>query len=209
VLSFRDGGINGGTGTLDLTGGNTYTGDTNIDGGVLKVNGSITSNTFVNSGGTLAGTGVVQGNVTNTEGTVSPGDPTGTLTVTGNYTQAQFATLMIQIAGESAGQFSVLNVLGNADLNGTLNPVLLDGFIPMIGQTFTFLDYAGLTGAFSRIENLNFDNMHWEITYGDTMAILTAEAGPGVPDQGSTFLLLTLSLLGLVIYQQQLRCKHA
>ena len=37
----------------------------------------------------------------------------GVLTVVHNYTQAQFATLMIQIAGANTGQFSVLNVLGN------------------------------------------------------------------------------------------------
>ncbi len=48
---------------------------------------------------------------------------------------------MVQIAGESAGQFSVLNVLGTTDLNGTLDPVLLNGFIPMIGDSFVFLNY--------------------------------------------------------------------
>ncbi len=216
---IQDGGQGGGTGgsltkigmgILDLTGANTYTGDTNINGGVLKVNGSISSNTFVNSGGTLAGTGTVQGNVTNNNGgTVSPGDAPGTLTINGNYTQAQFATLMIQIAGDSAGQFSVLNVLGHADLNGTLEPVLLNGFIPMIGDSFVFLNYASLTGAFSRIENPVFNNgtERWEVTYQSTDAILTATKN--VPDQSSTLLLLTLSLLGLVTYRQSLRHKRA
>ena len=115
-------------------------------------------------------------------------------------------TLLINIAGESAGQFSVLNVLGNADLNGTLNPVLLDGFIPTIGQTFTFLDYASLTGEFSGIENQVFNNgtEGWSVTYESTFAVLTAVAVvPGVPDQASTLLLLTLSLLGLVTYRQK------
>ena len=195
-----------GTGTLDLTGANTYTGDTNINRGVLKVDGSITSNTVVN-GGTLAGMGTVNGNMIN-NATVSPGDAPGTLTINGTYTQAQFATLMIQIAGGSAGQFSVLNVLGNADLNGTLDPVLLDGFIPMIGQTFTFLNYAGLTGEFSRIKNEVFNNgtERWSITYQSTDAILTATKN--VPDQASTLLLLTLSLLGLVTYHQSLRRRE-
>ena len=90
---------------------------------MLQVDGSIASNTFVNHRGTLAGTGTISGNVTN-NGRVSPGSAAspGMLTVTDNYTQAQYATLMIQIAGASAGQFSVLNVLGTANLNGNSTP---------------------------------------------------------------------------------------
>jgi hypothetical protein len=67
------------------------------------------------------------------------------------------------------------------------------------------MNYGSLFGAFSTIKDLNFDDMHWSVTYQPTYAVLTAEAGRAVPDLGSTLLLLTLSLLGLVGLQANLR----
>jgi autotransporter-associated beta strand protein len=200
-----------GNGTLILAGANTYTGDTNVNRRVLQVDGSITSNTFVNRRGTLAGMGTIQGNLMNRDfGRVRPGGALGApgmLSVTGNYTQTQYASLMIQIAGTSAGEFSVLNVLGNANLNGNLDPVLLNGFIPTIGESFIFLNYVSFTGAFSQIRNQVFDHgtKQWSVIYQNTYAMLTVEPHtPGVPDQGSTLLLLMLGLFGLVAYRRQL-----
>jgi autotransporter-associated beta strand protein len=210
---IEDGGIGGslikiGSGTLNLTGANTYTGDTTINGGVLKVDGSLTSNTFVHNGGTLAGTGAVDGAVTG-HGIVRPGDPIGTLTVN-TYSQPMGSgRLLIDIADTSTGEFSVLNVLGSANVNGFLDPVLLNGFIPSVGDEFTFLNYESVSGAF-RIQNAGiFDNgmERWVVTYQATDAVLTATRN--VPDPGSTLLLLTCSLLGLMTYRQKCVARAA
>jgi hypothetical protein len=67
-----------------------------------------------------------------------------------------------------------------------------------------FLNYASFTGGFSRILHQVFNNgtEQWSVIYQNNHAIVTVEAH--VPDQGSTFLLLTLALLGLVAYRRQL-----
>ena len=120
------------------------------------------------------------------------------------------STLLIEIAGPNSGQLSVLDVLGNANVSGFLLPVLQNGFVPTIGESFTFMDYSALTGTFF-IHDPNIDDVmeHWNITYQPNAAILTVAPGNvPVPDQAPTLLLLTLSLL-VVTYRDSLLGKRA
>ena len=76
----------------------------------------------------------------------------------------------------------------------------------MVGESFTFMDYSALTGTFF-IRDRNIDNAmeHWNVTYQPNNAILTVALGNvPVPDRGSTFVLLTLSLLGLTAFRGSL-----
>jgi VPDSG-CTERM motif len=97
-----------------------------------------------------------------------------------------------------------LNVLGTANLSGRLDAVLLNGFVPAVGDSFTFLTAAAVNGTlFMRKRNIDNLAEHWDISYLPTFALLTVAAGNvPVPDQGSTFVLLTLGLLGLVMCRQ-------
>jgi hypothetical protein len=80
----------------------------------------------------------------------------------------------------------------------------LNGFVPTIGDSFTFLNYASFTGFF-HVKHQVFNNgmFQWSVIYEDNHSILTV--GPNtILDQGSTLLLLTLGLLGLVTFRRQL-----
>jgi autotransporter-associated beta strand protein len=88
-----------GTGTLTLTGANSYTGDTNVANGKLVVNGSVASSVRILKSGTFGGTVVVNGNLTNL-GKLAPGNSPGTTTISGNYIEA--GTLDIEVWGLTA-----------------------------------------------------------------------------------------------------------
>lgn len=93
--SVYSGSINGtgmlgknGTGTLTLSGSNSYSGATTIDAGTLRVNGSISNSAVtIGSGGTLAGSGAVGNTIISSGARISPGNSPGILD-TGDLTLA-------------------------------------------------------------------------------------------------------------------------
>jgi fibronectin-binding autotransporter adhesin len=144
-----------GGGTLVLAGANDYSGDTNVNGGSLIVEGSIASiNTFVNPSGLLGGTGIIGGNVSNA-GVVSPGISPGTLTISSNYTQSGAGTLRIEIAGLAPAEHDLLAIGGSAALDGTVQLVRLNNFSLDLGERVVFLTAgAGVNGTFATADGL-------------------------------------------------------
>jgi autotransporter-associated beta strand protein len=108
-----------GPGSLQLSGTNTFTGPTNLDGGSLIVTGSISGSAVtITDGGILSGTGITGAVAANSGATISPGLSPGVLTV-GALTMSAGSILSIEINGLAPGtEYDQLNVNGTVDITG-------------------------------------------------------------------------------------------
>jgi fibronectin-binding autotransporter adhesin len=130
--------IKAGTGTLTLSGNNTYSGPTTVQAGTLLVTGALTDSAVTLTGGTLAGAGSVKG-ITASGGAVSPGTNSGILRSTGNVALQAGATFAVELNGTTPGSgHDQLDVTGTVNLgNATLQATL--GFTPAIGNQIVII----------------------------------------------------------------------
>ncbi len=133
------------------------------------------------SGITLAGTGRLGQAVTIAGGgAVNPGNgpgTTGTLSAFSDVLFASGATDDVELGGTSAGSFDQIVSGGTVNLNSdagtgaTLKLSLVNGFVPVKGQTFTVIQYNGSTGTAGTFAGLPEGSLftaagiHFAITY--------------------------------------------
>jgi hypothetical protein len=128
----------------------------NDAGGTLTVNANFSVPNLLNSGTLDLANGVtLTSNVTNFGILDLGGVNVGVATISGNYTQTSAGTLNIRLGGTSAGQHDQLNITGSASLSGTLNVSVVNGYVPQVGDSLTFLTYASISGDFTSENGLN------------------------------------------------------
>jgi outer membrane autotransporter protein len=175
-----------GSGAFVLDGDSAaFTGTTEVAGGLLEVGDAGTpqaalgGSVAVDTGGTLRGHGSVLGNVSNS-GTVAPGGSIGTLTIGGNYTQANGATLAIEVSPTAASQ---LKVNGSATLHGVLAITYDPG--TYTATQYTLVSAAqGVSGAFDGTTSTGASNLGKltpSLAYGANAVSLVLAAGQTDP----------------------------
>ena len=156
-----------GSGTIILTGNNTYSGATTVSAGELRINGSASSSALtVNSGAKLSGTGTVGQVTINNGGEISPGsNSVGTLT-TGSLILNNSSVLNFEL-GTSSDQ---IIVNGNLTLNGILNITNSGGFD---AGDYTLITYTGtLTNNTIDIGTVPMNSYQYSIEAGSGKVIL-------------------------------------
>lgn len=170
------------------------TGDSDIDanvgavavrsGGTLQIEDPAAvvwaSSIQVDDGGMIGGIGAFNAPIT-ADGTVSPGTSTGTLNATEDLALTGSSTLLIEFAGETSGQFDVLDVDGLLDITAgsTLDLRIIDGYDPTAGTTFDILDWGTIsgTGNFTVQDNLP-SHKSWDLSNLYTDGQITALPEP-------------------------------
>ena len=134
-----------GSGTLVLSGTNTYTGPTSVQSGVLDVTGSIalSSLTTVSGGAILTGAGAVGATRINSGGVLAPGSgaPGSSMSVYGPLTFSAGATYRVEVSPTAA---SLAKATGPASLSGIVLADFASG--RYLSRQYTILTAGGGVG---------------------------------------------------------------
>lgn len=126
---------------------------------VFNMNVSNTSTGFLrlselrlSAGSVLSGDGSFHADVVNVDGIVSPGGASrASLLIDGNLTQSDAAKLTFNLRSTTSNPQDVLDVLGDVQLDGTLQIIRDTGFVPRWGDTYRIILAASLAGGFDSV----------------------------------------------------------
>jgi hypothetical protein len=145
-------------------------------------------------GGNVTGSGIIYGyphsyrTLGNWGGDINPGARTGRLD-TGSFIQGENGRLNIEIGGTIPGvDFDCMIVNGEANLSGSLNLMLVNGFVPGLGDRFEILSIGNevmslpnrpIPREFTRINGTDLGNgLMFSPEYSPTNLVLTVVNAP-------------------------------
>ncbi|AHF94560.1 hypothetical protein OPIT5_20740 [Opitutaceae bacterium TAV5] len=135
-----------GTGTLTLSGTNTYTGATVVEAGALRVDGSIgAGDVTVSSGGILTGAGTIGGATTIEAGGILLGGGR-TLSFASNLTLAGTTLLSVRSTG-----YDRVSVAGTLTYGGDLDILFTDSIEAGTYTLFETIEAAVILGSFTSV----------------------------------------------------------
>jgi fibronectin-binding autotransporter adhesin len=209
-----------GTGTLTLTGNNTYTGTTTLGAGTLIINGNNTAANgavSVASGATLGGNGRIGGAAT-VNGNLRPGfDGPGVLTFSSSLTLSSTANLTMEINGTGARgtAYDGIDVTGALTYGGNLELAIGSPFAAG-NYTFNLFGFGSNTGTFASVSlsgaysgSLTESSGVWSLasegntwTFTQSTGVLAVSAVP----EPSTWALLGVCL-GIFLVMRRRHCR--
>ena len=184
-----------GTGTWELSGTNTYAGNTLVNAGIFSVTGTLDAQASIvqiANGTFLTGTGSINRNITVLlGGGIDPGttlgSTLGTLTAANNVTFQAGSAYYAQLGAVGTNDAIVRTGTGSIFIGGTttnLIPSVTAAYVPNPGQVFTILDTSAgtgtITGTFAGLPEgaqISAGGTLFTINYTSTTVTLT-DAGP-------------------------------
>ncbi|MDI1247310.1 MAG: PEP-CTERM sorting domain-containing protein [Lacunisphaera sp.] len=192
------------SGTLAVGSGSSFsTSSTFANSGNLNVTGAFSAGGGLTNTGTLGGSGTFTGSLISA-GTLSPGNSPGLLTVTGNLTLQGTSQLYMELGGLVEGvSYDSIDVSGIMALNGALNVVLVNGFVPATGATFNLFDASSFTGTFGSMSLPTLTNgLSWNSSALYTSGIIIV-SGAAIPEPSTYAALAGLGALGLALWRRR------
>ncbi len=185
------------TGILTLTGQTAFIGGTTVNAGTLIVDGSLSfglGSAWVNTGGTLGGSGMV-GDVALNGGTLSPGNSAGTLTIADLLWTS--GTLLFDL-GPTPAESDLLNAIELEGLSTTSTyefTFVNNGW--SVGTTYDLITFDASTIPIEQFKYTNGNGFDGIFAYNGNTLQFTVSVGAVIPEPSTGVLLMLMAMPAL------------